>query len=89
MFKIVNDLSHLNFHDFFVNRNLSYELRGTKDKIKPINNFKNTKWNKSFFNRVTNVWNALPNSITALESLPTFKRNIKKYDLSKFLDPVF
>ena len=86
LFKIINGLSHLNFHDFFVDRNLSYNLRGSSFKINSINNFKNSKWNNSFFNRVITIWNSLPDSITAVKSLNAFKVKIKKYNLNTFID---
>ena len=89
LYKIVNGLSHLNFANFFISRDLSYNLRGSKNKISPLFNFKNTQWSNSFFNKVTMVWNALPDNITACKSLPAFKLNIKKYNLENFLDSVF
>ena len=89
LFKIVNGYSHLNFDNFFIIRCFTHDLRGSKIKIRPLNNFKYNQWNNSFFSKVTTIWNALPDHITASESLLAFKQNVNKYNLNSFIDTVF
>ena len=36
-------------------------------------------------NRVINIWNSLPDNIVASSSISSFKRNINRFDFSKFL----
>ena len=82
LFKIIKGQTNLNFSDFFVNRNLPFNLRGSKLKITPLLSFQTSQWQGSFFNRVVTIWNSLPNEITSSESLGVFKRKLNKFDLS-------
>jgi hypothetical protein len=73
LFQIVNNISDLNFHSFFVFQNSSYSLRNNTCKILPKQRFTSSAWNGSFFERAPRYWNKLSNDITSVGSLEAFK----------------
>ena len=51
LFKIINNLSDLNFHSFFLFQVSSYALRNNSSKIVPKRYFTSNAWVGSFFDR--------------------------------------
>ena len=82
VYKIINGLSYINFHEYFYLVNTNYNLRRNSLQIKPLYQIKstNSSWLNSFFNRVPTLWNALPNEIVTSPNLITFKQKIRKYN---------
>ena len=82
VYKIINGLSYINFHDYFYLINTNYNLRRNSLQIKPLYQIKstNSSWLNSFFNRVPTLWNALPNEIVTSSNLTNFKQKIRKYN---------
>ena len=78
MFKIINGISGLRFNDFFVSVTRPYQLRQNESKIDVLNYYKNSTFHNSFFVRAAKFWNALPQELTVLKSLQTFKTCLKK-----------
>jgi hypothetical protein len=85
LFKIINGFSDLNFNDYFIFRNLTYNIRGNTKKIDTIHHFNNSNWNNSFFVRAARLWNLLPDKICSSKSLNEFKNNINNFDLSPYI----
>ena len=85
MFKIINGMSGLNFDEFFVYRTRPYNLRKNECKIDVINQYKSSTWNNSFFVRTSKLWNALPEDLTLISSLQSFKDNLNKFDLNSLV----
>ena len=84
IFKCINDLSSDFFKDTFLDVSLShsfntrYSTRG--NLILPKCNTEYLK--KSFIYSAINQWNLLPNHLKAMESIFSFKSNLKQYLLS-------
>ena len=82
LYKIIHGLSNLNFHDFFVYRTHSHNLRGNSHKIDTIQKHSSSHWSNTFFARVVRYWNLLPDDIASSFTLPTFKSRLKNFDMS-------
>ena len=81
IYKIINNLSDLNFLDFFSYRSIKYNLRGNSTKIDTTFKHNSDEWRSSFFSRAVRYWNSLPDSIASSSSLQIFKTKIKTIDL--------
>ena len=82
-FNIVHNNNCLDVNDFLTfNRNTS--LRGHSLKLSQPRVRTNTA-KLSCSNRIISIWNSLPNDLVTIQSSNSFKRHIKKIDLSKFL----
>ena len=89
VYKLVYEISDLNFSDFFVPRISQYSIRGNTLKIDNIRNQKHKSsslWLNSFFGRAVKYWNLLPNDIAVSTSLPVFKKKLQNFDLSFMID---
>ena len=80
-FKIINNLSELNFSDYFKFRNIPYNFRGNKLKIETLQDFSNNQWRNTFFARVPNYWNLLPQEVASCATLGSFKQKLKRLDV--------
>ena len=77
LFKIIHNLSPLNFDDFFSFAEHN-STRGHQYKL--AKKYSHLDCRKYFFvNRVVNVWNALPDEIVSSDSLYSFKRKVSSY----------
>ena len=85
LYKTINNLTGLNFDDYFINRIQTYNLRGDKNQIIPKFNNNTPHWHNSFFNRVCKFWNKLGDKIKMARSVEIFKTNLLKADLSEHL----
>ena len=86
LFKIINGLSDLNFQDYFIFRNLTYNIRGNTKRIDTLHNFNNSIWQNSYFVRVARLWNLLPDDICCSMTYEEFKFKLNKFDLSPYID---
>ena len=73
LFKIINNLSDLNFSDYFYLESPSYTLRSNKSYVRTIQKFSSNIWHNSFFVRAPRYWNKLDQRFTAAKSLQNFK----------------
>ena len=73
LFKIINNLSDLNFSDYFYLESPSYTLRSNKSYVRTIQKFSSNIWHNSFFVRAPRYWNKLDQKFTAAKSLQNFK----------------
>ena len=85
LYKIINNLSDLNFHDYFKFKNSNYILRSHNLQIEAIYSFKTKQLGSSYFNRVVNPWNSLPVDIVNSLNLTVFKSRINRHDVSNLL----
>ena len=85
LYKIINNLSDLNFHDYFKFKNSNYILRSHNLQIEAIYSFKTKQLGSSYFNRVVNPWNSLPVDIVNSFTLTVFKFKINRHDVSNLL----
>ena len=86
LFKIINNLSDLNFNSFFLFQVSPYALRNNPSKIVPKRYFTSNAWAGSFFDRAPRYWNKLSHDITTIKSLNVFKfklNSINYEDLAK------
>ena len=81
MYKMINNISDLNFNDYFTLTSSSYCLRSHPLQIKPIKDFKCPQWSNSFFGRIPSLWNVLPSLLVNSSSLNSFKINLKDHIL--------
>ena len=84
-YKIVHRLSDLNFEQYFTFVNQTYQLRRHTLQIKCIKDNNSKFWVNSFFHRVVNVWNWLPNQVVTAKNIATFRNMINEVSFSKFL----
>jgi len=83
-YKIVFGLIHAKSSDFFRCNN-SANTRGHAYKLYK-SQYTNSARTNSFANRIVNVWNSLPATLSIdFNSLAAFKRTVKRADLSAFL----
>ena len=82
---MINNLSDLNFYDYFKFKNSNYNLRSHDLQIEANYYFKTKQLNSSYFIRVINPWNALPSNIVHSSSLAIFEFKISKHDVTKYL----
>ena len=82
LFKIIHNLSDLQFQDYFTTRTSSYQTRGNTNKIYTLENFNNSQWTNSFFVRTARLWNLLPDQICNSNSLQIFKNKLENFDLT-------
>ncbi len=87
LYKIMHGLTNLNFADYFVFKNIQYNLRGNSHKIDTLHKFKSKQWSFSFFARVAKYWNFIPDDVALSFSLMIFKRKLKHLDLSPLCTP--
>ena len=74
-----NDNSWIHLLTFCKDRNIGYNFR-KNDTQDFVPNFSRTDGFKySFFNRVVDEWNGLPNHIRESNSIATFKRNVLSF----------
>ena len=87
LFKIINGLCDLNFHDYFSYSPISYNLRRNSKQIvvRKIPNLDFQQYQKSFFIRSSQYWNKLPESIVISPNLISFKLRLKKYPLHSII----
>lgn len=89
LFNVINghyDIDISNKLIFCIDRNTVYNLR-KKDTQDIALKFRRTNGLKySFFNRIVNEWNGLPNHIRESKSVETFKRNVLGF-IKPFLKP--
>ena len=82
MYKIVNGLSDLRFNDFFMFKNMPYNLRGNTRKVEVKISFKCSQFRNNFFYRVAKFWNAIPDDIVQSSNVFIFKSKLKKFDFN-------
>ena len=85
LYKIVNNLSDLNFNAFFILQNSPYALRNNSLKILPKKRFNSSAWNGSFFERAPRYWNKLSHDITSVNSLSAFKFKLNSISYENLL----
>ena len=85
LYKTINNLTGLNFCDYFIERNQPYNLRGSKIQIETKFQHNSTNWCNSFFGRVAKLWNNLPDDVKMSNTVHTFKVKLMKADLSEGL----
>ena len=81
-FNVINgpyDIDISNKLIFCKDRNIGYNLRKnyTQDLVPNFSRTDGLKY--SFFNRVVDEWNGLPNHIRESNSIATFKRNVLSF----------
>ena len=82
-FKITHGLIALNFDDFF-KFSPNSAFRGHPFKLAvPISRCNRSKY--FFSSRIVPVWNCLPAEVVMTKSIASFKTEIRKLDLSRFL----
>ena len=82
-FKIIHGLIALNFDDFF-KCSPNSTLRGHPFKLTvPISRCNRSKY--FFSSRIVPVWNCLPAEVVMAKSIFSFKTEVRKVDLSRFL----
>ena len=86
LFKIVNNLSHLNFNSFFIFQRSTYSLRHNTVKILPKQHFNCGVWSGSFFERAPRFWNKLSPDVTSVTSLDLFKSRLKSVSYDVLLE---
>ena len=84
MFKIINNMSNLNFDSFFVIKYYPYPLRNRPSQILPKQHFNDSIWVGSFFERAPRYWNKLSQDITSISSLNLFKTRLKSISFVTF-----
>ena len=78
LLKIIDNLSPLNFDDFFFSFVEHNSTRGHQYKL--AKKYSQLDCHKYFFaNRIVNVWNELPDEIVLSDSLYSFKRKVSSY----------
>ena len=82
---MINNLSDLNFYDYFKLKNSNYNLRAYTLQIEANYYFKTKQLNSSYFIRVINPWNALPSNIVHSSTLAISKFKIRKNYDTKYL----
>ena len=79
----------LNNNSLFSFISLSYNLRRNSRQVRYnfTNKQNNLQWSNIFFNRVTKIWNDLPDNVVTAPSLPSFKfrLNLIKHHLKLVL----
>lgn len=85
VYKIVHGMSDLNFNDYFVLAVTGYNLRRNTIQIKALRSHKNDQWRNSFFHRMPNIWNSLPDEVVRTPTLSCFKSRLKTVNLIPFL----
>ena len=85
LYKTINNLTGLNFCDYFIERKQPYNLRGSKIQIETKFQHNSTNWCNSFFGRVAKLWNNLPDDVKMSNTVHTFKVKLMKADLSEGL----
>jgi ribonuclease P/MRP protein subunit RPP40 len=86
LFKIVNGYSSCRIYNDlnFACNNNSTVTRGHRFKLNVTRVNKNL-FKNYFTNRIVNVWNYLPDCIFSTKLITTFKRNVCRIDLSRFI----
>ena len=79
MYKMINNISDLNFLDYFSLTQSNYNLRSHPLQIMPKLRFKNPQWLNSFFGRIPSLWNNLPTKLVKSPSLFSFKHSLKAH----------
>ena len=82
LFKTINGSTGLHFAEHFSIRPTTYNLRGNKLHIKTNFDSFDSHWCNSFFHRVVEYWNALPDDVKTSRSLNQFKAGLLRSDLS-------
>ena len=82
MFKMINNISDLQFNDYFYLITTKYSLRSHTLQINTKNKFNSSRWHNSYFGRIPSLWNVLPSHIVLSPSLNTFKIALKAYLLN-------
>ena len=85
LFKMINNLSDLNFDSFFIIKYYPYSLRNRTSQILPNQHFNDSIWVGSFFERAPRYWNQLSQDITTITSLSLFKSKLKSVSLDNLL----
>ena len=79
MYKTINNISDLQFEDYFYLTTSNYFLRSHSLQIKTKENFNCPKLTHSFFGRTPSLWNALPEKLVESPSLNVFKFKLKTH----------
>ena len=77
LYKILNNLSELNFDDYFILVSSGYNLRSHSYQIDCKDKHDSLQWHNSFFARIPSLWNKLPSHIVDSPSLSIFKCQLK------------
>ena len=77
LYKILNNLSELNFDDYFILVSSGYNLRSHSYQIDCKAKHDSLQWHNSFFARIPSLWNKLPSHIVDSPSLSIFKCQLK------------
>ena len=85
MFKIINNMSDLNFDSFFEIKYYPYSLRNRSSQILPIQHFNDNIWKGSFFERAPRYWNKLSQDVTNTDSLGLFKTKLNSISFESLL----
>lgn len=89
LYKIVNNISDLQFSHFFTTKSTNYNMRGKTTKIYTKQTYNDPQWTNSFFARSVRLWNLLPDCICDSKTLKEFKTKLDNFDLSQFIDQLF
>ena len=85
LFKMIYRTDDYDFTRMFSFSTNPHELRGNMYKLIKPRASKSVGFN-SFFNRVINTWNALPNSVVCADSVNAFKSKLDKEWCNKRFD---
>ena len=87
LYKIVYNISDLNFSDYFIFHTTKYNLRSNTMQIKlaPNIDLSLLQWKNSFFVRAISYWNKLPDEAVRAPSISIFKNCILKFNLDSFV----
>ena len=79
IYKLVNNIHDLQFHNFFSFNNSPYFLRSHPLQIAVNSDYKINNWTKSFFVRAPTLWNKLPQNIVTADSVNNFKSMLRRH----------
>ena len=77
LYKMLNNISDLNFQDYFSLVASKYNLRSHPFQIMPKIKFQSPQFVHSFFGRIPSLWNELPTKLVKSPSLHSFKQALK------------
>ena len=80
MFKVKHSLVPVNIFDLFNLKNTQYNLRNSDFKLPRFETVRVGRNSIKFMGPL--IWSRLPRHLGVIESLNSFKRNIRKVDLS-------
>ena len=83
-FKVKHSLEPVNISDLFNLKNTQYNLRNSDFELQ---RFKTVRFGRNTINYMGPlIWSKLPRHLRMIETLTSFKRNIRKVDLSTLVN---